>query len=157
MKYKQNLFNKTNIRKSKAYINNNKNINNNFNTNFQNANIKNNINAKINNLIEKNYNTTNNTTNDNIKYIFSFYNLNFEQNYLSAKKILKLNQINKIKLYDLFLFYMGSSFDGSPEKLFQDRKSKYYLHIWTIIFIISLGILFTVSQNVDLTDECSIY
>ena len=39
-KYKQNLFNKTKIRKSKAYINNynNKNINNNFNTNFQNAN-----------------------------------------------------------------------------------------------------------------------
>ena len=94
---------------------------------------------------------------NNIKYIFSFYNLNFEQNYLSAKKILKLNQINKIKLYDLFLFYMGFSFDGSPEKLFQDIKSKYHLHIWTIIFIISLGILFTVSQNVDLTDECSIY
>ena len=92
---------------------------------------------------------------NNIKYIFSFYNLNFEQNYLSAKKILKLNHINKIKLYDLFLFYMGSSFDGSPEKLFQDKKSKYYLHIWTIIFIISLGILFTVSQNVNLTDECS--
>ena len=91
----------------------------------------------------------------NIKYIFSFYNLNFEQNYLSAKKILKLNHINKIKLYDLFLFFMGSSFDGSPEKLFQDKKSKYYLHIWTIIFIISLGILFTVSQNVNLTDECS--
>ena len=92
---------------------------------------------------------------NNIKYIFSFYNSNFEQNYLSAKKILKLNHINKIKLYDLFLFYMGSSFDGSPEKLFQDKKSKYYLHIWTIIFIISLGVLFTVSQNVNLTDECS--
>ena len=60
---------------------------------------------------------------NNIKYFFSFYNLNLEQNYLSAKKILKLNQINEIKLYDLFLFYMGSSFDGSPEKLFQDKKS----------------------------------
>ena len=92
---------------------------------------------------------------NNIKYIFSFYNLNFEQNYISTKKILKLNHINKIKLYDLFLFYMGSSFDGSPEKLFKEKKSKYYLHIWTVIFIISLGILFTVSQNVNLTDECS--
>ena len=54
-KYKQNLFNKTNIRKSKAY-------------DFQNANIKNNVNTKINNLIEKNYNTTNNNNNDNIEY-----------------------------------------------------------------------------------------
>ena len=59
---------------------------------------------------------------NNIKYFFSFYNLNLEQNYLSAKKILKLNHINKIKLCDLFLFYMGSSFDGSLEKLFQDKK-----------------------------------
>ena len=92
---------------------------------------------------------------NNIKYIFSFYNLNLDQNYLSTKKILKLNHMNKIKLYDLFLFYMGSSFDGSPEKLLKDRKSKYYMHIWTIIFIISLGILFTVAQNVNLTDECS--
>ena len=49
---------------------------------------------------------------NNIKYIYSFYNLNLEQNYISAKKILKLNNVNRVKLYDLFLFYIGSSFDG---------------------------------------------
>ena len=92
---------------------------------------------------------------NNIEYIYSFYNLNCVQNYLSTKKILKLNHANNIKLYDLFLFYMGSSFDGLPEKLFQDKKSKYIMHIWTVIFIISIGILFTVSQNVNLTDQCS--
>ena len=92
---------------------------------------------------------------NNIKYIFSFYNLNFEQNYISTKKILKLNNNNRIKLYDLFLFFMGSSFDGTPELLFQEKKTKYYIHIWTVIFIISLGILFTVSQNINLTEECS--
>ena len=92
---------------------------------------------------------------NNIKYIYSFYNLNLEQNYISAKKILKLNNVNRVKLYDLFLFYMGSSFDGSPEKLFQDKKMKYYLHIWTVIFILSIGILFTVAENVNLIDECS--
>ena len=195
-KYNHNLFNKTNIRRTKGVFNNIRdirdktNLYNNYMT-LKNIKTKNNIKPKTNNIIQRdyNYNTTNNNNiyieyneeeqtdyisfkelnledfllimqkfddiKNNIQYIYSFYNLNCVQNYLSTKKILKLNHTNNIKLYDLFLFYMGSSFDGLPEKLFQDKKYKYIMHIWTIIFIISIGILFTVSQNVNLTDECS--
>ena len=168
-KYKQNYFNKTNSRRTNALVNNLIN--------------KTDKNTKsIRNILQKDYNITNNekeyiTNNidfkelnledfllimqklddirNNIEYIYSFYNLNFEQNYISTKKILKLNRTNTIKLYDLFLFYMGSSFDGLPEKLFNDKKYKYFLHIWTVIFIISIGILFIIEQNINLTDECS--
>ena len=152
-KYNQNLFNKAKniknlLQKDYNTANNNININNieqQDNINYKELNLEDFL------LIMQKLNDIKN----NIEYIYSFYNLNFEQNYLSTKKILKLNHSNTIKLYDLFLFYMGSSFDGLPEKLFKDKKYKYYLHIWTVIFIISIGILFTIEQNINLTDECS--
>ena len=152
-KYNQNLFNKAKniknlLQKDYNTANNNININNieqQDNINYKELNLEDFL------LIMQKLNDIKN----NIEYIYSFYNLNFEQNYLSTKKVLKLNHSNTIKLYDLFLFYMGSSFDGLPEKLFKDKKYKYYLHIWTVIFIISIGILFTIEQNINLTDECS--
>ena len=60
-KYKQNLFNKTNIRKSKAYINNynNKNINNNINVNKSNN--------KFNNLDIGDFEINNDSKNDEVK------------------------------------------------------------------------------------------
>ena len=170
IKYNQNIFNKANTRKAKKFIKTN------INTKINNY-MEKNYNTTNNGFDYMEYNEKDNTygfpfkelnledflliiqkfddIKNNIKYIFSFYNLNFEQNYISTKKILKLNNNNRIKLYDLFLFFMGSSFDGTPELLFQEKKTKYYIHIWTVIFIISLGILFTVSQNINLTEECS--
>ena len=41
-------------------------------------------------------------------------------------------------LYDLYKFYLNSSIEGSPENLFTSQKSKYTLHKYSIIFIISL-------------------
>ena len=170
IKYNQNIFNKANTRKAKKFIKTN------INTKINNY-MEKNYNTTNNGFDYMEYNEKDNTygfpfkelnledflliiqkfddIKNNIKYIFSFYNLNFEQNYISTKKILKLNRTNTIKLYDLFLFYMGSSFDGLPEKLFNDKKYKYFLHIWTVIFIISIGILFIIEQNINLTDECS--
>ena len=180
-KYNQNLFNKTSIRKSNNINNKSdknkdyltlknlkaKNMRNiiqkDYNTTNNNINIENNDREQADNINFKELNLEDfllimqklDDIKSNIEYIYSFYNLNFEQNYISTKKILKLNHSNTIKLYDLFLFYMGSSFDGLPEKLFKDKKYKYYLHIWTVIFIISIGILFTIEQNINLTDVCS--
>ena len=172
-KYNQNLY-KTNIRKSNKINNKDyftlknskaKNINNLLNKDYNTANNDINIDnlEQTDNINYKELNLEDfllimqklDDIKNNIEYIYSFYNLNFEQNYISTKKILKLNHSNTIKLYDLFLFYMGSSFDGLPEKLFKDKKFKYYLHLWTVIFIISIGILFTIEQNINLTDECS--
>ena len=71
-------------------------------------------------------------------------------NYIN-KKILEKSHINQIKLYDLFRFYMGTSFDGIPEKLFNSKRSRFYLHCYTIIFILSLGTLYIMLQNINLT------
>ena len=91
---------------------------------------------------------------NNLKLLNSFCSINLNQNMNSTKKILEINHINRIKLYDLFKFFMGSSFDGSPEKLFSSKKSKFYFHCYTIIFILSIGMLYIISQNIKLTQEC---
>ena len=59
---------------------------------------------------------------NNLKVLNSFCSINLNQSMNSTKKILEINNMNRIKLYDLFKFYMGSSFDGSPEKLFSSKK-----------------------------------
>ena len=91
---------------------------------------------------------------NNLKVLNSFCSINLNQSMNSTKKILEINNMNRIKLYDLFKFYMGSSFDGSPEKLFSSKKSKFYYHCYTIIFILSIGLLYIISQNIKLTQEC---
>lgn len=92
--------------------------------------------------------------NNNLKYLYSFTTVNLNQNIFSTKKILEISHINKIKLYDLYRFYMGSSFDGCPEKLFSSKKTKYYLHCCSIIFILSIGILYVIFQKIKLIQEC---
>ena len=85
----------------------------------------------------------------NINYLISFYSINANTN----KNILDVIHINRIKIYDLYKFYMGSSFDGTPEKLFSSKKSKICFHFYTIIFILSIATLYIISQNIDLIQE----
>ena len=88
-----------------------------------------------------------------IKYFNSLSSINKNHNFVSAKKIMEKSHINQIKLYDLYRFYMGSSFDGIPEKLFSSKKSKFYLHCYSIIFILSIGTLYIIFQNIILAQE----
>jgi hypothetical protein len=143
------------------YTTNNNNNNNNINNNNLNNNSKDNIldqtklafkelNLEDFLLIIQKFDDINN----NLKYLYSFTTININQNIFSTKKLLEISHINKIKLYDLYRFYMGSSFDGCPEKLFSSKKTKYYLHCYTIIFILSIGILYVIFQKIKLMQEC---
>ena len=85
----------------------------------------------------------------NINYLISFSSINVNTN----KNILDVIHINRIKIYDLYKFYMGSSFDGTPEKLFSSKKSKICFHFYTIIFILSIATLYIISQNIELIQE----
>ena len=89
----------------------------------------------------------------NIKHLNSLSSINKEQNFISSKKLVEKSHFNQIKLYDLFRFYMGSSFDGIPEKLFSSKRSKFYLHCYSIIFILSIGTLYTILQNIKTIKE----
>ena len=86
---------------------------------------------------------------NNINYLNSFTSKNINSN----NNILEIIHINRIKLYDLYKFYMGSSFDGSPEKLFSSKKSKTYFHFYTIIFIISIATLYMISENIEFIQD----
>ena len=86
---------------------------------------------------------------DDIKNHLNFF---LSKNY-SFGDVKKLSHVNCIKLYDLFRFFMGSSFDGSPEKLFSTKKTKIYLHLYTIVFILSIGTIYIISQNINLIQE----
>ena len=90
---------------------------------------------------------------DDIKNNLKDLNSFSSKKYLSTKNILKVSHVNCIKLYDLFTFFMGSSFDGSPEKLFSPKKTKYYFHLYSIIFILSLGTIYIIFQNINLIQE----
>ena len=128
----------------KDYSTVNNNINNNINNNYQNNYEQTKIAFKELNLedflliIQKFDDIRNN--------IKRLNNLN-----IMNKKILEKSHVNQIKLYDLFRFYMGSSFDGTPEKLFNSKRSKFYLHCYAIIFILSLGTLYIMLQNINIT------
>ena len=165
----KNLFNKENVRQINSRVNLGK-INKNYFID---------LNRKCKQKYAKENNNSNNNSNVNIyeQTKIAFKELNLEDFLLiiqkfddirnnlkdlnsfssnksfSTKNILKISHINCIKLYDLFTFFMGSSFDGSPEKLFSPKKTKFYFHLYTIIFILSLGTIYIISQNINLIQE----
>ena len=61
-----------------------------------------------------------------------------------------INKI-KIKIYDLYKYYFGCSFEGAPENIFISQKSKIILHYYSIIFVLSLGLLYILTNKVKMT------
>ena len=137
----------------------NKNIRNN-NMNFirneyiNSPNPKLNFNSKLNNVLLK--------------------ELNFEDLYLILKKfeIIKnniillgnlkhyynknlLENINmcRIFIYDLYKFYLNSSFEGCPHNLFRDKTAELYIHFYSVILIISLGLLYIIAYKMKFVNE----
>ena len=69
----------------------------------------------------------------------------------NIKQLLGLINTIKIKLYDLYKFYFGCSFEGTPKNLFISKKSKITLHYYSIIFVLSLGLLYILTNKVKMS------
>ena len=134
--YDKNLVSKHN----RVYSNNSicttmdKTLINNININISNDNsiTKRKIHKEINIedflLIEKKFETLRN-------FFSNISNKNIDEKEL-------LNSIN-FHIYDLYKFYLNSSIEGFPENMFSSIKSKKIIHEYSLIFIYSLGTIFT--------------
>ena len=74
-------------------------------------------------------------------------------NQLSNKQILENINMTRIFIYDLYKFYLNSSFEGSPQNLFKDNNAELYLHFYSVILIISLGLLYIINHKIKLTKD----
>ena len=117
------------------------------------------------------------TTNSNNKYNLNkalLKELNFEELYLILKKfeIIKNNIIllgnlkqdsnkyileninmSRIFIYDLYKFYLNNSFEGCPQNLFRNQTAETYLHFYSVILIISLGLIYVISYKIKMTKQ----
>lgn len=71
----------------------------------------------------------------------------------NVKQIIVIINSIKIKIYDLYKFYFGCSFEGAPENLFFEKNTKVNLHYYSIIFILSLALIYNLTNKVRMTQE----
>ena len=138
------------VRKKNIIIPNINNINN-VKTEYNNTNIKN---TNINQALLKNLNF------EDLYLIlkkFEIIKKNIQLleniNQLLNKQILENINMTRIFIYDLYKFYLNSSFEGSPQNLFKGKESESYLHFYSVILIISLGLLYIINHKIKLTKD----
>ena len=66
--------------------------------------------------------------------------------------LVAINRI-RIKIYDLYKYYLGCTFEGKPENLFNIKKVKIHLHYYSIILILSLALVYILTNKVKLAQE----
>ena len=71
----------------------------------------------------------------------------------NVKQVLVIMSTIRIKIYDLYKYYFGCSFEGAPENLFISKNIKVSLHYYSIIFVLSLGLLYIITNKVKMTQE----
>ena len=71
----------------------------------------------------------------------------------NIKQLLILINSIKIKIYDLYKYYFGCTLEGEPENLFISKKVKINLHYYSIIAILSLVLLYILTNKVKMTQE----
>ena len=69
------------------------------------------------------------------------------------RQILENINMSRIFIYDLYKFYLNSSFEGCPQDLFTEKNSKLYLRFYSVILIISLGLMYLITQRTKLTKD----
>ena len=69
----------------------------------------------------------------------------------SNKQLLENINMTRIFIYDLYKFYLNSSFEGCPQNLFNDKNAELYLHFYSIVLIISLGLIYIITQKIKTT------
>ena len=71
----------------------------------------------------------------------------------NVKQVIVIINSIKIKVYDLYKFYFGCSFEGAPENLFFEKNTKINLHYYSIIFILSLALIYNLTNKVKMTQD----
>ena len=129
-----------NFNKKRMVYNRNDNIHNFFytKTNWVNkTKIKDELNIEEFLLIEKKF--------EYIKYLlFLITKIKNNKNISDDKILIILNNI----IYDLYEFYLCCCLEGKPENFFTTNKAKVYLHQYSVIFLISLGVIYTCNFRV---------
>ena len=70
---------------------------------------------------------------------------------LTNKNLLEAINMCRIFIYDLYKFYLNSSFEGCPQNLFLDKTAELYLHFYSVILIISLGLIYSVIHRIKIS------
>jgi Dullard-like phosphatase family protein len=73
--------------------------------------------------------------------------------YSSNKQLLENINMSRIFIYYLYKFYLGSSFEGCPQNLYNDKNSKLYLHFYSVTLIISLGLMYVITHKIKMTKD----
>ena len=72
-------------------------------------------------------------------------------NKYNSKQLLEYINIIRIKLYDLYEFYMSCSIEGKPQNLFTSKISKNCLHYYSVVLLLSIGLSYVISQKIKTT------
>ena len=72
-------------------------------------------------------------------------------NKYNSKQLLECINIIRIKLYDLYEFYMSCSIEGKPQNLFISKISKNCLHYYSVVLLLSIGLSYVISQKIKTT------
>ena len=71
----------------------------------------------------------------------------------SNKQLLENINMSRIFIYDLYKFYLGSSIEGCPQNLYNEKNSKLYLHFYSVILILSLGLMYVITHKIKMTKD----
>lgn len=80
-----------------------------------------------------------------IKGKFASFN-NIINKYNSKKLLEYINNI-RIRIYDLYKFYLSCSLEGSPQNFFSTKISKNYLQYYSTILILSIVLSYTITKK----------
>ena len=72
-------------------------------------------------------------------------------NKYNSKQLLEYINLIRIKLYDLYEFYMSCSIEGKPQNLFISKISKNCLHYYSVVLLLSIGLSYVISQKIKTT------
>ena len=72
-------------------------------------------------------------------------------NKYKPKELLEYINMIRIKIYDLYKFYMSCSIEGSPQNLFSSNISRNCLQYYSTILVLTIGLCYVITQKIKTT------
>ena len=125
-----------------------------INKNNENCEQNNSINSVINNNLLKEINFEDfYLLNQKFELLIDNINLLSNSKYSSNKQILENINMSRMFTYDLYKFYLGCSFEGCPQNLFNVKSSKAHIHFYSVIFILCLGLIYIITFKIKMAKD----